>query len=297
MTPQPHVSAALVQLRRSVSIAAGVFIVCATVHLLVFGFVHFTDARWETAQPQMVEQPPSVVQAGDRPRGRPSISVTELENQPKVLSRYDAVLREFSDVSLMGGIISTAALCVFIYASLVIAGGSSIPGVEHVVRSATWATVLAGLALPWADVFSSLPFRGSLMNYGHLVAASEAVNAGDMSAVSLIASGFVAPLASIGIVLTAVVHMRLGVASGIIANSVNEFDEAIEKEIREIQKKGIGTTTGGRAVGALQRAVGDGVTLDPPPMKPREDSLKRSGPWSKPGDRSRGPEDGIRRPL
>ena len=46
MTPRPHVSAAVVQLRLWVWFAAAALVLAATTELLTFGFVHYTDIRF-----------------------------------------------------------------------------------------------------------------------------------------------------------------------------------------------------------------------------------------------------------
>src|SRR5690606_25613394 len=62
-TPKPHVSAALAHLRHGITACALVVVAAAVVQMLVFGFVHFTQVRFEEPKREVTAQPLSVVAA------------------------------------------------------------------------------------------------------------------------------------------------------------------------------------------------------------------------------------------
>ena len=166
---KPHVSAALAQLRHGVSLAGFLVCVCALAQTLVFGFVHFTQVRFDKNDRPAAVQPLSVVAAP--PAQRPPLPVGSLGpaqpapvNEPiptpQVLSGWDPTLHVMSDMAVSVGVIATGMLAALALLGVAIAGGGAVPGVDRAVSAASWALALALTCVPWRDVFVSLPFPG-----------------------------------------------------------------------------------------------------------------------------------------
>jgi hypothetical protein len=58
------------------------------------------------------------------------------------------------------------------------------------------------------------------------------------------------------------IWFRAGVERGVIVTTISELDEALEREMLEIRRRGVGNN-GPRAVGALNRALGDTPSSQP----------------------------------
>lgn len=273
-TQTPHVSAALVHLRRSVTALCVVAALCLTVQTLVFAFVHFTDARWTIVEPDHDQPANQVVTADKSPApGTPPGSVTrrvkisELE-PPKVLSRWDGVMREFSSVASSIGAMVAVLLAVQAIAAVAVAGGGGVPGVDRVVSASTWAMVLALSCLPWNDIFRSVPFAGLLSGYDTLLNTHNAVRSGELSDVTAIFNHVVFPIAGIPLAFFVAWSFREGVRAGIIVTSVSELDARVEEELADLKSRGIGSNFGPRSVGALHTAIGERPASPLPGMPP-----------------------------
>ncbi|MFG0286008.1 MAG: hypothetical protein ACF8R7_16445 [Phycisphaerales bacterium JB039] len=88
---RPHVSAAILSLRPIVTTAAIAVILCAAIQMLVFGFVHFTEVRWDKAERPVTAQSLTVVTgqaAAQRPPSQPAAvptaqQATQAAQQPQ----------------------------------------------------------------------------------------------------------------------------------------------------------------------------------------------------------------------
>lgn len=269
---RPHVSAAIQSLRPMVTAAAIGVIACATVQMLVFGFVHFTEVRWEKSEQPVTTQSLTVVTGPARESaqaapggaieqgGRRGRRITEVQAAAmrQVPSRWAPVLQQFSDFAVAIGVVSTLALGVFVAVGTVIGGGGAVPGVEKAVKALAWATMLALFAIPWQDALASIPFGGVFGDYQTMVLASEAVDAGNAAVAPLLAAHLLLPLAALVVAGVVVVSFRAGVERGVIVTSVSELDEALDREMEHIKQRGIGSNVGGgRTIGTLNRAIGD----------------------------------------
>jgi hypothetical protein len=262
--PKPHVSAALAQLRRSVTIAAVALVVCAVIQLLVFGFAHFTSARWELRGPRdqvqelaVVTAEPAAAEPGENGRKTRKVSDVEAELTARVPSRWEAVLNQFSDFAGVGGAFASVTLAVLILLGVVVAGGATVPGVEKTVTAATWAIVLALICIPWRDLMPSVPFAGVFGSYPELIQASEAVTAGTGNAMSLYATYLLLPTAALTVAILACFQFREGVDRGVIVTSISELDQALEQEMATLRARGPSSNTGPRLAGALNMAIGE----------------------------------------
>ncbi len=296
MQPKRHVSAAIAHLRFHVAILCTMIALAVLVQMMVFGFVHFTDARWENAEDASdaakaqqlsvvatIAQPApdpgeDVVDESVEPRmqtlGRKTTTLEELESQKNVvvLSKWHFVMKQYSDLAVTIGVVAALGLAVPTFLGVVVGGGASVPGVEKAVTACTWSLMLALLALPWNDVFTSMPFAGLFGGFERMVSASEAVSAGAGSSFMLFATYVLMPLVGLGIAVLVATRFWAGVSRGVIVTSVSELDRAIDQEISGIRARGVSSNMGPRAVGMLNRAVGDqpaGPAIKPP--RRRED--------------------------
>lgn len=308
MLSKPHVSPALAQLRSGVTGLASFVCGAAVVQLLVFGFVHFTQVRWEKIEPRPVEQKLSVITRPATPiipapagvvslvrppakvhsqpssasaQGAPDVPpAAEAERAPiqpalgaaptiRTVSLWEVVLRRSSEAAVSVGVVSAVCLAIFTILGVVIAGGGAVPGVERATSSCMWAVALALFAVPWKDVLASVPFEGAFGSYGAMTAFSDAVEEGRGSAVSLFAAHLLLPAVIVAASTIVALRFRSGVDAGIIVTDISELDEKLEQEMENIRKRGV--TVGGvpRTVGALNAAIGDTIST-PSPTAPRE---------------------------
>lgn len=314
---RPHVSSAIVSLRPVVTAAAVAVMACATVQMLVFGFVHFTDVRWEKTERPATVQSLTVISgarqaqnpAAGEQRAAPGESsrrtgrrITDVEAAAAIQapSKWAAVLEQFSTFAIVLGVVSTLALAWFVSVGTVVAGGGSVPGVEKAVKAMAWAALLALLAVPWMDLMPSVPFAGIFGDYTAMVAASDAVDAGTAAIAPLLANHLVLPLAALALAGMVALNFRAGVERGVIITSVSELDQAIEREMEQIKHRGIGSNVGGgRTIGTLNRAIGDqspseaptaslaapGMRPPTPPADADDADPAKGRSWVSPADR------------
>ena len=232
MTARPHISAALRQLRRGVNVcAAGVAIACF-IQLLVFGFVHFTDIRFETLTSESVNRPVVVTaSAGTAPAGLRALSASEEPeavpdeaesgaatgpvNLNRVESTAGVLLNRFSQSAAVIGVFAALSLAAFTLLGAIVAGGGAVPGVERAVSACTWGLVLGLLVLPWQDIFASMPFAGVFTSYQTMVQSST----GAMPSVTLILVFIGIPLVAMVGSLIVALNFSTGVERGILASN------------------------------------------------------------------------------
>jgi len=285
MEAKPHVSAALAHLRFNVAAVAVALCVAVSVQLMVFGFVHFTDARWEKAEPIEQTQALSVVSSATETGGEKepdksaagaknqtlnnqrktkSLDEIEAEENALVLSKWHFVLNQFSDLAVTVGTAAAVALAVLVCLGVVVAGGGSVPGVEKAVTSCTWALVLGLLCLPWQDIFASMPFEGIFGSYEQIVLASEAVNDSGNGSTGLLLTHLALPMAALVTAMLVALRFWAGVSQGVIVTSVSELDQAIDREISAVRAHGPSSNIGPRSVGVLNQAVGERTAAPEP---------------------------------
>lgn len=314
---RPHVSAALSQLRHGVTVCALVVGTCAILQMLVFGFVHFTQARWE--QPDQNGGVPAYsVVTGARSGGETAMrrfddpTTAIAAPVPRVLSEWDAKLNTISDLAVTCGVISTVMLAVLCTLGVFIAGASAVPGVDRSVSAASWAIVMALGGLPWHDVMTSIPFPGVFGDYAGMTAMSDAVDTGGGSLLKLFVIYLLVPVAMLCAASIVLYRFRSGVAQGVIVTSVSEVDERLEREMAGIRARGVTSSTP-RTVAALNQAIGDAPAAPAPvPTAPPAATIEpEAAPARKPGLFGRGnrslfnhrrigePDagDGLKRPI
>lgn len=287
--PKPHVSAALAHLRPGVTFASMVVALCVVAQLLVFGFVHFTEVRYEgpakvvSTAPQPLSVVPTVKVEPRRdpnaqaPQRQPETGPPESEGRK--LSQHDRTLRRVADMAAALGVAGASALWVLVFLGVVVAGAASVPGVERAVSACSWALVLAIVCMPWRHLVPTAPFPGVFSGYTAMVEATGAVDAGTGSTAGLLGTYLVLPALALVVGFMVLARFRDGVARGFIVQSVSELDRAIEREAEEISRRGI-SVSGPRAVGALNAAIGSAENLEnePPARRVRNDDADSRSP-------------------
>jgi hypothetical protein len=288
-TSRPHVSAALSHLRIGVTGAAAVFAVCATIQLLVFGFVHFTHLRF--AEAEHAPAPIAVVAPTPRAAVPSTTAVTNgvtlaptgfsAAAAPRVVNDWDARMHTLSDMTVSAAVVAGTLLALFSILGAVIAGSSGVPGVERAVSAAMWASLVAMACLPWHDLMPSLMFRGAFGDYPSMAALSDSVDAGTASSIPLFSAYLICPLAALCGSLLVLGRFRQGVAEGVIVTSISELDERLEREMAGIRVGGVAAHAP-RAIAALNHAIGD----KPEPMSDAESTPHTAPAQATPRKRS-----------
>lgn len=288
--PKTHISSAVKQLRVWITLAACVVAICCASQMVVYGFAAYTDVRWTEAKPaKKADRPLRVVAAqpsessgvpiggegqtsengGDGTvvggvRGAAVDSAVVPFDPSRVKSATDRVLQRISGLACGIGVISTVVLCVLTLLGVVIAGGGSIPGVERATTAGVWSLVLAMLSLPWADLMPSMGLPGLFASYEHMSALLDHTGPTitSLSGAGLAGQWVVAPMVAMFVSLGVCLWFRAGVERGVIINSPSELDRAVEREVEQISRRGV-TSSAPKAVGALNRAIGDEPVVAP----------------------------------
>ncbi len=285
--PRPHVSAALAHLRFGAALAALTLSIALASQVGVWCFVHFTNVRIvnvidedEDRQNFDVVASPTVgslsgvetdkgdTQNAEPEKNAPGRSLTsnstgvpkETLSEPVdpnvVSSANDRRLRSASGIVQTVGILSAFMLVVFMLQGVVVAGGGGVPGVEMAVSGATWSLIIGLLATPLSMVIPSAPFTGVFASYDLVVSNSEAYRmhaTGAPGPLGFYMMHLVLPFLMMGGVAAAGLRFRAGIEQGVIATSVSEAEERIEREIRA--RKKLGQTASTRAAGAMEQTI------------------------------------------
>ncbi len=285
--PKPHVSGAVCQLRRWVTMASVVLALCCMVQMLVYGFAAYTEVRVEQIKPAKSERAPLRVVgvlpgavaepaegtpedaaiAASQPTAMPvntdvsgtSASVASVDLN-RVASPADKVMKRASGLASGVGVIACVCLSVLTLLGVVVAGGASIPGVERVTTSAVWGLVLALVALPWHAMLPSMGVPGIFADYSVMTAQLDGgrIGAMSLSGLGMAAQWVLMPILAMFTCLGVCLWFRAGVERGVIITAPSELDKAVEREVEQISKRGVASSAP-KAVGALNRAIGDEV--------------------------------------
>ncbi len=260
--PKPHVSEAVARLRLWVSAAGLIVCLAAVTQTFIYGLAHYTDIRWTSLAKQAADgelkvvvtdgQVGASVSASELRGGRLSESgqqqaLAALEPN-KVRSKADVILERSNNIAAAAGVIGAFTMLGLTFLGTVIAGGAKVPGVQKAATASTWAMVVFVVALPWAEAMPSLAIPGVFVQYTSVVEGTD----GFMGVLIRVAI----PLATAAMCAVAVFAFRAGVERGIIVTSVSELDEALERELSSIRKRGVAANAP-RSMGALNRALGD----------------------------------------
>jgi hypothetical protein len=261
MAARPHVSPALWQLRGWVTLAGATLVLCALAQVLLFCFVHFTDIRWTNLRREDPAVRTVVVYANGQ--GGPPVAMPAPKAPPvdavdlnRVKTPADSAMRVVSNLAVSLGLCAALTLAVLIALGVAICAGAAVPGVERVVMACFWSIVLAVATLPWAAFTSDALFPGTLAPWSRLTADADA---GRMGEIELLARYLVSPALAASLAAAVTAWFRSGVNKGIIITAVSELDERLHAEMQALADRGGGAlgTSSVRAVGALNRAIGD----------------------------------------
>jgi len=302
MKPRPHVSPALTRLRSWVMFTAAIVAMCAAIKLVVFGFVHYTEIRFTTLEPgddspaRLTVVKPRAADVDEAPprieRGRIISEPVTATDQAgpvdpnRVLSRGDTNMKNASAFAVGAGLLAAVVLAFLATLGTMIAAGGAVPGIDRTVSACVWSVIMLLFCIPWPDVVKSVPVPGVFTSYELIVAASAAAIERGSGEFALLASFVLVPALVMGCAVGVCFSFRAGVEAGIIATSVSEFDRAIDRELSEMQERGV-TARQPKAVGALFRAIGDeiepgsmGIGMSPTlagiPMEMPKEDLPRS---------------------
>lgn len=315
---RPHISAALQHMRRGVTLAGVALCLALIAQVVVWGCVHFMDLRTQVVTPGSGTAALTVVVrdgAGTQTRaapanpappankvgrslvdgggGAPTNSSASAPAPPEVApetvnpnivkSQGDLVLSRFAAIVQTIGVFAAVALFVLMLQGVVIAGGASVPGVELAVTAGLWSLVITALCVPLTGLIPGSGFPGVFASYQTICVHADAYRLDAPTALG--APGYYGLFLLLPVLVglgtaACVVRFRAGVEEGVIVTSVTQFDERIEKEIRSNKWGALSTP---RAMGALNRAMGDRSATAP---------AETPEPASKDG-----PAGALRRPI
>lgn len=282
MSTQNHTAAALSRLRRGVLLCASGLFLAALIQLFVFGFVHFTDVRYKTLENPTKGEHRAVIVTPTATSGvREGFSEPEPEspivqthaiqsvaqNVPdlnRVTTAFDVLLMRFSQGAVIVGIFSAVGLAVLTLLGAIVAGGASVPGVEKAVSACMWGLGLCLLALPWQDVFTSMPFAGVFTGYTSMVSASE----GTMGSFQLLMLFVGIPAAAMAGAMVAAIRFGSGVEVGIHAGRLAPPMDAIDSAMAATRAN----LSSNRSIGAVR----NGFLPDGPADTSVEDAQQRN---------------------
>lgn len=282
--PRPHVSRAILHLRKSVAVVSLVLALCLVGQVLGWAISHFTDVRFvDLTAEAAIEAAPTdpVVVISEAPKTGESLvgldAAEEGVGVNRVGSRGAEMLRGFLGLTQTVGIVMSVALMVLMLQGVSVAAGASVPGVEMAVTATTWAIIVTVLCLPLSTLLPEAKYPGVFVSYQTIADACDAYRDGVPGAPGFF--GFwgrfaVMPLLLVIGLTALVLRFRAGVNAGVIITNVSELDERLEREIRA---RRVGELNSPRAVGALNQALGDMGLSAPPPPPLYESPLKPTG--------------------
>ncbi|XVJ58489.1 MAG: hypothetical protein HEQ23_03450 [Tepidisphaera sp.] len=268
-----HVAPVLVRLGRGSAISSVFVAACLIVQMLVFGFVHFTDARFEPAP--VAETPPRVVTA-KTPEANPEPAPLV----PRVPSRWDSVMRNFASTGAWVGTVACLMLMAQFTLAVAVTASTAAPGVDRIVSAFHWGLLVTLVSLPLHMIIPAFPTIGVFVGYDTMAAASEraVANGGDPM---LIVSLVVVPFLALFALILAHARIRQGIHAGVLVQSVSQFDQRIEEEIARVRAEGVGSNIGPRAIGVVGAPVGLAPTTPDPQgsatLRREIDDLVRGG--------------------
>ncbi|MFG0256702.1 MAG: hypothetical protein ACF8GE_02250 [Phycisphaerales bacterium JB043] len=253
---------------RSTIVACAVVLgICVSLQTLTWAFVHFTDVRWKEVEEVVSDEQPVIVSEPGTSSSTRAAGATPGGTAPKAIRTQTVLINRVpslqntwfeSTVTLVASIGFLAALLMAfrVHQGVVVAGGASVPGVEKVVTASSWAFIIALLCAPIGELVPAFPVHGVFASYESMTAASDLVKAKSPEApgfFSYYGEFFVIPMLVLAATWFVVVHFLNGIDQGVIATSVSELDEKLEREMSAAKAGGMTS----RTAGALNRAIGD----------------------------------------
>lgn len=296
---RPHISAALQHLRFGVTLCGSVLCLALVAQMIIWACVHFMDLRTrhlgpeagpganltvvtrspgEEAVERTAPNPPratpaarSLIDGGAaRSRGAVSNAAPEVPvpDGPAdvniVQAPGDLVLSRFAAVVQAVGIVAALALALLMVQGVLVASGAQVPGVEYCVTASFWGMVIGLVCVPMTGLVPGSAFPGVFASYGVMAEHADLYRGGSPTALG--GPGYyglflLMPVATALGVAACVLRFRAGVEEGVIVTHTSQLDEKVEREIRSGRDKW--SMMQGRAVGALNSAMGDPVARVP----------------------------------
>lgn len=255
---RPHVCSALQHLRSGVVVCSLVLGLCVAIHLLIWGFVQFTDARWTQSEGTPAEQQFTVVDGAAQPlttlATQPVVQASGVDPNlvPSVANKSMSLVVNLADAF---GVIACIVLVGLMRQTVAITAGVGAPGVGKLVTASSWTLVLALMGMPLTGLINGFPLPGVFSGYDAMTGAQEAYLAGSIGGAAYFATALIVPLVFGGGLALVVLRYVHGVEEGVIATSVSDLDDKLAHEISGIK---VGANAAPRAVGALNTAIGGG---------------------------------------
>jgi hypothetical protein len=168
-----------------------------------------------------------------------------------------------------------------------VAGGGAVPGVDKAVSAAIWGLFVGMIALPWSDVFSSMPFAGVFAGYDSMVAASDGRT---MAGLSLVFVFIGLPIvAAVGTALVAL-RFNAGVERGILADRPAD---AVDQEMAATVRSLSSTRQLGAVRNDFRRAVAPAVEPEPAAPAPAPAATPKKAPDKRPAEPPKRRREGL----
>lgn len=286
---------------------AGVLALALSAQIVVFAIVHFTDARTqhvgegESASARVVTTPPRAQVSGAPKNAEELAEAPARADVNQVPGESDVLLRRGSIIVQWAGVMSALLLSGLMFQAVMLGGAGLVPGVERAVSAGTMVMVVVLCCLPLAGLLPETPFRGVFVGYERLVNESTLSRAGDPSAPSgmmLYGAHVFMPAALLMALLISVARFRGGIEAGVIATSVSELNEKLEREIRAMKNDDLATP---RAIGALNFAIGTQPTDEEMRLAAGAESIRVAPPAFRTADAPSAlafnPGDSTKRPI
>lgn len=256
---RPHVSAALVQLRRGVTVCALAVILSALTQMFIFALVHFTETRFQLRGTLAVADTSHVEDVA-----------TDALTAGRALSELDRVYHFANMAAVTLG--SFGSILLAIMTSLGVILAASVPGVQRAVSAAMWAMLIAVAALPWSDFLASIPWPGVFGPYAAMTAMSAAVDARQATTRHMAGIYLAMPLMAMILAMVVFSKFRRGVADGVSIVEAGHIERQLEAEMASIRERGVAAGNVMRTVSALNQVVGEtmgkGISPVTPPIQP-----------------------------
>ncbi len=290
---RPHISTALQHLRLGVSASGAVLCIALVAQVIVWGCVHFMDLRTQrlgpdspsalvvvnktSAEPADEETPtpeePTASGAGKSLISAPARAPGKSAGAPSRAAAKETrgagaevntvgtgsglVLMRTAELVQTVGIVAALTMALLMFQGVLIGAGVNAPGIQFAVTASSWAVVIALLCVPLNSLLPGAAFGGVFRSYRTMADMVDAYRAGAADALggpAYYGTFLILPFTVALAAAAAVLRFRAGIEEGVIITSVSQLDDKIEREIRTNKW---GALSSPRAMGALNRAIGD----------------------------------------
>lgn len=282
-----YVGIALARLRRGVNVCCWIVACSLLAQVLVWGFATFMDVRYSELEEHhtrlIVEGNAAQNDAPSRAAAwRPAVGSTdaadvgdiEPANPNLVITKYDRIMHIASTLARGAGSLAMVVLLPLLAVGVILTAGSATPGVERVVSSFIWSTVVAIFVLPVGSALG-LPWdEGALATYGHITTNVDNVLGpqGDgWGGPTFYARFVLLPLACVMGVILVGFRFNYGVEAGIPPKESMRLDPVLEREAANMKATSL---YGSRTASAMRTLVNK--PAEPADSKSNSTSMKTS---------------------